>query len=88
MLAEIATVSAGVAAREPEKLEPSDIDTEKTPTVVPAGELSGRDVVAEVKVTPVGLGGGGGGSTRVTAIAKVAAVVNSPFFPYARTRTE
>ena len=87
MLAETATVSAGVAAKDPENLEPSDIGTEKTPTVVPAGELSARDVVTEVKVTPVGLGGGGG-STRVTAIVNVAEVVNSPSIPYARTRTE
>jgi hypothetical protein len=32
------------------------MDTEKVATVVPAGELSGRGVVVEIKVMPVGVG--------------------------------
>jgi hypothetical protein len=56
MLPEIATVPAGLAPRVPANDEPSDMDTEKVATVVPAGELSGRDAVVVRKVIPVGAG--------------------------------
>ena len=53
LLPEIVTVPVGVAAREPAKAEPSDIDTETAATVVPAAALSGRDAAFGVKLTPV-----------------------------------
>ena len=84
MLPEIATVPAGLAPRVPENGEPSDMDTEKVATVVPAGELSGRDVVVVTKVMPVGVGGVCGA---ITLIIKVAVLLNRVFIPIARTRT-
>ena len=57
LLPEIVTVPAGLAARVPAKAEPSDIDTETAATIVPAGELSGREAAVGVNVTPVGVGG-------------------------------
>jgi len=39
---ESATVLVGLAVKVPANREPSDTDTEKVATVVPAGELSGR----------------------------------------------
>ena len=84
MLPEIATVPAGLAPRVPANDEPSDMDTEKVATVVPAGELSGRDVVVVRNVMPVGVGGDGGS---VTLIIKVAELLNRVFIPTARTRT-
>jgi len=56
---EIATVLVGLASGVPANDEPSDMDTEKVATVVPAGELSGRDVVVVTTVMPVGVGNGG-----------------------------
>jgi hypothetical protein len=81
---EIATVPAGLAPRVPENREPSDMDTEKVATVVPAGELSGRDVVVVTNVMPVGVGRDGGS---ITLIIKVAELLNLVFVPIARTRT-
>ena len=80
MLPGIATVPAGLAARVPANNEPSDMDTEKVATVVPAGELSGRDVVVVTNVMPVGVGS-------VTLMIKVAEPLNHSFIPTARTRT-
>jgi len=59
------------------------MDTEKVATVVPAGELSGRDVVVVTKVMPVGVGNGGS----ITLMIKVAEVLKRVFIPTARTRT-
>ena len=56
MLPETATVPVGLAPRVPANEEPSDTDTEKVAIVVPAGELSGRDVVVVTNVMPVGVG--------------------------------
>jgi hypothetical protein len=81
---EIATVPAGLAPRVPANNEPSDIDTEKVATVVPAGELSGRDVVVVTNVMPVGVGRDG---EAMTLIIKVAEPLNVLFIPTARTRT-
>jgi hypothetical protein len=81
---EIATVLLGLAAKVPANEEPSDIDTEKVATVVPAGELSGSDVVVVTKVMPVGVGRDDGS---ITLIIKVAEVLNRVFIPTARTRT-
>ena len=64
--------------------EPSEVATEKVATVVPAGELSGRDVVVVTKVIPVGVGGDGGSTT---LILKVALPLNRVVVPTARTRT-
>jgi hypothetical protein len=55
LLPEIVTVPVGLAAREPAKAEPSDIDTETAATAVPAAALSGTDAVLGVKVMPVGM---------------------------------
>jgi 5,10-methenyltetrahydromethanopterin hydrogenase len=48
------TVPAGLAARVPENVEPSDIDMAAAVTVVPAAALSGRDAAFGVKATLVG----------------------------------
>jgi hypothetical protein len=85
MLPEIATVPAGLAPRVPAKDEPSDMDTEKVATVVPAGELSGRDVVVVTNVMPVGVGRD---TAWTTLMMKVAEPLNGWFIPTARTRTE
>jgi hypothetical protein len=73
MLPEIATVPTGLAPRVPANDEPSDMDTEKEATVVPAGELSGSDVVVVTNVMPVGVGRDGG---LMTLIMKVAEPLN------------
>ena len=83
-LPEIATVLAGLAPRVPENGEPSDMDTEKVATVVPAGELSGRDVVVVTNVMPIGVGRDG---EAITLISKVTEPLNRVFIPTARTRT-
>jgi len=59
-LAEIATISFGLAAKAPENAEPSDIDTVKVATVVPETELSGSEAAVGTKVMPVGFGRSGG----------------------------
>ena len=84
MLPEIATVPVGLAPRVPANDEPSDMDTEKVATVVPAGELSGRDVVVVTNVTPVGVGGDGEATTLMITVAEP---LNRSFIPTARTRT-
>ena len=84
MLPEIVTVPAGLAPSVPANDEPSDMDTEKVATVVPAGELSGRDVVVVTNVMPVGVGRDG---AAVTLMMKVAESLNRFFIPTARTRT-
>ena len=84
MLPEIETVPAGLAPRVPANNEPSDMDTEKVATVVPAGELSGRDAVVLTNVMPVGVGGDGGS---MTLMMNVAEPLNWSFIPTARTRT-
>jgi hypothetical protein len=84
MLPEIATVPVGLAPRVPANDEPSDMDTEKVATVVPAGELSGRDVVVVRNVMPVGVGRDG---EATTLIIRVAEPLNRLFIPTARTRT-
>jgi len=84
VLLEIATVPAGLAPKVPENVEPSDMDTEKVATVVPAGELSGRDVVVVRNVMPVGVGRD---VAATTLILKVADPLNRVFIPTARTRT-
>jgi hypothetical protein len=84
MLPEIATVPAGLAPRVPANDEPSDMDTEKVATVVPAGELSGRDAVVVRKVIPVGVGRDG---PSTTLMMNVAEPLNCSFIPTARTRT-
>ena len=81
---EIATVLAGPALRVPENAESSDIDTEKTATVVPETELSGKDAVVEIKVMLFGVGGSGSTTTTV----KSAELRNCVCIPFARTRTE
>ena len=83
MLPEIATVPAGLAPRVPANDEPSDMDTEKVAIVVPAGELSGRDVVVVTNVMPVGVGRDGGS---MTLMMKAAELLNCSFVPTARTR--
>jgi len=80
---EIATVLVGLATDVPANDEPSDIDTENVATVVPAGELSGRDVVVVTMVMPVGVGNGGS----ITLIIKVAEVLKDVFIPTACTCT-
>ena len=75
---------AGLALRVPENAEPSDIDTEKTATLVPETELSGKDAVVEIKVMLVGVGGSGSTATTV----KSAELWNGVYIPFARTRTE
>ena len=84
MLPEIATVPAGLAPRVPANDEPSDMDTEKVAIVVPAGELSGRDVVVVTNLTPVGVGRNG---EAMTLMITVAEPLNRSFIPTARTRT-
>ena len=84
VLPEIATVPAGLASRVPAKDDPSDMDTEKVATVVPAGELSGRDVVVVRNVMPVGVGRDG---EAITLMIRVAEPLNWSFIPTARTRT-
>jgi hypothetical protein len=84
MLLEIATVPAGLAPRVPANDEPSDMDTEKVATVVPAGELSGRDVVVVTNVMPVGVGRDGEATTLIIRAAEPLKLV---FIPTARTRT-
>ena len=84
MLPEIATVPAGLAPRVPANNEPSDMDTEKVATVVPAGELSGRAVVVVTNVMPIGVGRV---DEAVTLMIKVAEPLNHSFIPTARTRT-
>ena len=84
MLPEIATVPVGLAPRVPANGEPSDMDTEKVAIVVPAGELSGREVVVVTKLTPVGVGRSG---EAMTLMITVAAPLNRSFIPTARTRT-
>jgi hypothetical protein len=83
VLPEIATVLAGLAPSMPANAEPSDIDTENVAIAVPAGELSGSDVVFVTNVTPVGVGRDGA----ITLTRKVAEPVNSVLIPTARTRT-
>jgi len=80
---EIATVSAGLALRVPANDEPSDIDTEKVATVVPACELSGRDVIVVTNVMPVGVGRE---DVPITLMIKVAELLNRLLIPTARTR--
>jgi len=80
---EIATVSAGLALRVPANDEPSDIDTEKVATVVPAGELSGRGVIVVTNVMPVGVGRE---DVPITLMIKVAELLNRLLIPTARTR--
>ena len=84
VLPEIATVPTGLAPKVPENAEPSDMDTKKVATVVPAGELSGSDVVVVTNVMPVGVGRDGGSITLTT---KVAEPLNRVFIPTAWTRT-
>jgi hypothetical protein len=64
--------------------EPSEIATEKVATVVPAGKLSGRDVVVVTNVIPVGVGRDDGSRT---LIVKIALPLNRVVVPTARTRT-
>jgi hypothetical protein len=75
-----------LAVKAPEKVDPSDIDTDTTATVVPATELSCRDVTAETKLMLVGVGGGG--TTATTVMAKSAELLNRVYIPFARTRRE
>ena len=84
MLPEIATTPAGLVPIVPANGEPSEVATEKVATVVPAGELSGRDVVVVTNVIPVGVGRDGGS---ITLILKIALPLNRVFIPTARTRT-
>ena len=86
MVPAIATVLAGLAPRVPENGEPSEVDTEKVATVVPATALSLRDVVTGLNLMPVGTGRGGG-STAVTVTANCARPLNRVFIPLARTVT-
>jgi ABC-type Fe3+-citrate transport system substrate-binding protein len=83
VLPEIATVPTGLAPRVPVNGEPSDVDTEKVATVVPAAELSGRDAAVGVKLMPVGVAD----VEATTVIIKVAALLNAVFIPIARIRT-
>ena len=82
MQPEIATVPVGLAV--PANEEPSDMDTEKVAIAVPAGELSGKDVVVVTKVTPGGVGRSG---EAMTLMITVAESLNRSFIPTARTRT-
>ena len=84
VLAEITTLPAGLAPRVPANGEPSDMETENVATVVPAGELSGREAVVVRNVMPVGIARDGGSMTLTT---KVAEPLNCVFIPTARTRT-
>jgi hypothetical protein len=84
VLPEIAIVPAGLAANVPANAEPSDMDTEKVATVVPASELSARDVVVVTNVMPVGVGGDG---EAITLMTKFADALNRVFIPTALTRT-
>jgi hypothetical protein len=83
---EIATTPTGLAVKAPEKVDPSDIDTDTIATVVPATELSGKDATVETKLMPVGVGGGG--TTATTVISKSAELLNRVYIPFARTRRE
>ena len=83
MLPEIATVLAGLVPSVPTNAEPSDIDTDTVAIAVPAGELSGSDVIFVTKVTPVGVGRDGA----ITFTIKVAEPRYRVFIPTARTRT-
>jgi hypothetical protein len=83
---EIATVPTGLAVKAPENVDPSDIDTDTTATVVPATELSGRDATVETKLMPVGVGGGE--TTATTVMVKSAELLNRVYIPFARTLTE
>jgi hypothetical protein len=78
---EIATTPTGLAVKAPEKVDPSDIDTDTSATVVPATELSGRDATADVNLMPVGVGGAA--STAPTLMAKVAELLNRVDIPLA-----
>ena len=84
MLPEIVTVPAGLAPSVPANDEPSDMDTEKVATIVPAEELSGRDAVVVRNVIPVGVGRG---VASMTLMMNVAEPLNCSFIPTARTRT-
>jgi hypothetical protein len=75
-----------LAVKAPEKVDPSDIDTDTTATVVPATELSGKDATVETKLMPVGVGGGG--ATATTVISKSAELLKRVYIPFARTRRE
>ena len=79
------TMPAGLVPRVPANGEPSEVATERVATVVPAGELSGRDVVVVTNIIPVGVGGDGGS---ITLISKVAVPLNRVVVPTARTRTQ
>ena len=84
MVPEIATVLAGLAARVPANVEPSDMETKKVATVVPVGELSGSEAAVVTNVIPVGVGRE---FESVTLIIKVAEPLNRWFMPTAWTRT-
>jgi hypothetical protein len=84
VLPEIATLSAGLAPKVPANDEPSDMDTENVATVVPAGELSGREVAVVPNVMPVGVATE---DDAMTLMTKVAEALNCVFIPTARTRT-
>jgi hypothetical protein len=60
------------------------MDTENVATVVPAGELSGREVAVLTNVMLVVVARDGGSMTLTT---KVAELLNCVFIPTARTRT-
>jgi len=81
-----ATVLAGLAARVPENGEPSEVETEKVATKVPATALSLSDVFTGLNLIPVGTGPGGG-STAVTLIVNFACSLNRVFIPLAQTVT-
>ena len=85
MVPATATVLAGLAVRVPENGEPSEVDTEKVATVVPATALSLSDVFTG-NLIPVGTGPGGG-STAVTLIVNFVCSLNRVFIPLARTVT-
>jgi ABC-type Fe3+-citrate transport system substrate-binding protein len=74
---------AGLAPSVPANVEPSDMDTEKVATAVPASELSGSDVVVLLNVIPVGVGSDG---AAITLTLKVAESLNRVVVPTARTR--
>jgi hypothetical protein len=81
----MATTPAGLAPRMPVNGEPSEVATERVATVVPAGELSGRDAVVVTNIIPVGVGRDDGS---ITLISKVALPLNRVVVPTARTRTQ
>jgi hypothetical protein len=60
------------------------MDTAKVATGVPAGELSGKDAVAETNVTPVGVGRAG---ELMTLTTKAAEPANRVLIPTALTLT-